>query len=282
MCSKGCSGRGSRWEPGRGLWTICQQTGKRLQALGSMRSVRGKGRLTKKALSVLHWESHAWFLLSPPSLGVPLLSPLCIYVSAAPGFPLSFWHCQSLLVSISQFLVLLVSFLGLCVCCIPPSFHVIFLVWVSAVWLTSLLSPSQNIPKLRGCQLSFFPGKPTKIPASRSVPLWASTCWLAELLLAGIGSDTSFKACLGQEKACPGWSSSGCHLSPFASSQCRAEAVKPQAPPLLRAKLGAQSDVCSRLGWERSFRTSKLWFTLAGEQEFTVFVILVQRRGVSI
>lgn len=68
----------------------------------------------------------------------------------------------------------------------------------------------------------------------------------------------------------------GCRLRPSALSQCLAKAVEPQGPLLLRAELGAKADIWSYLVWEKSFRTSKLWLALAGEQLFPVFVTLLQ------
>lgn len=95
-----------------------------------------------------HWESLSW-------------SPYCIFVSAVPGFPLSFWPWQYLQVSVPWFLTLLFCFFPWSLCLLHPT---LFPCHFSGFGLCCLahpsLSPSPTVSKLGGCQLSFFPGKP--------------------------------------------------------------------------------------------------------------------------
>lgn len=180
---------------------------------------------------------------------------------------LSFWFYYS------------ISFLGLCVFCIPPSFHVIFPVLISDVWLTSSLSPSPTVSKLGAASSASSLGS---LQSTISLqPLGPSLGGLlplgqAELLLAGIGVAPPPGHVVGRTGPAQAGPPPGCHPSPSAWPPCLGEAVAPQG-----AELGATADICSHLVWERSL--GLLWLTLGGEQD-SLFVISFQRRrgGVSV
>lgn len=126
---------------------ICQQTGKEAQVAGPCREHELEGETYKKGsalagpLSSLCAALSQFLVSHTPSLtGNPSLFLLCLVFPCPVGtggpcwfLALSFWFYSS------------VSFLGLCVFCVPLSFYVLFLVLVSAVWLTSCVSPSPNV-----------------------------------------------------------------------------------------------------------------------------------------
>ena len=212
--------------------------------------------------------------------GNPFPSPHRIFVSAVPGFPLSFWPWQSLMVSI----ILFFSLVSVSSVSHPLSMLFSSLGFCYLAHLLSL-SLSPTVSKLGSCQLSFFPGKPAVkgfISASWSPLGGLLSLWQAELLLAGTGVAPPPRHVLGRRGPVPAGPLPSCCFSPSASFLCLAAAVECQGPVLLRAELGAQVDVCSQLVWEKSVRTSRLWLALDSERGFPVYAITSEGGGLNL
>lgn len=202
--------------------------------------------LVHSLLSVLHSESCSWFLVSPPSLGIPFLSPHCIFVSAVPGSPWSCWHRQSLLVSVPQFLGLLFCFFPWSLCLLHPvSFRVIFgLGFCCRAYLLCLPLPRSLSPGWRWgvsrLPVEFLPWEACSpslhfsllvSPCVGSCPSGKLSCCRLALRVA-----PPLRHVLGRRGPVQAGPLPSCHFSPSASSQCLAEAVKFQGTLLPRAK----------------------------------------------
>ena len=169
---------------------------------GFVGTVRWTERLAKKAWCGLSTLFSGFCLLShspAPSLSHPLaVSPrwfsLLLLALAVPGSVIfRFFPCSLALPWARSFCVTFLVLVSCCVCLHP--------------------SPSPAFCQLRGCRLSFLPGKPAMRGFASASVCWAGSCppppptagWAAPGWHHGVISST---ACLGQDRACTGWSSS--------------------------------------------------------------------------